>query len=109
MTECAEVLGDNYYRTPNGTTHNPHPLQPSISYFFSPLIFTFILFCSLYLSSHLYIFAGLAIPFGYHDVTGVLEPPGCWPLTPGFLQQFTASSRAVGPEACIGRDQSEDR
>ena len=64
MTQCAEVLGTNFYR---------------------------------------------GAPFGYHDVTGVAEPPGCWPLAPGFLNRFTASSRAVGFEACIGRNQSETR
>lgn len=64
MTECAEVLGVNFYE---------------------------------------------GKPFGLHDVTGVAEPPGCWPLTPKFLNKFTASSRAFGFEACIGRNQTEPR
>jgi len=49
------------------------------------------------------------IPFGIHPVTGTVEPPGCWPLTPLFLQVFPTSSRGTTPEACIGLDQTEPR
>jgi len=52
---------------------------------------------------------GSPIPFGIHDVEGTFEPPGCWPLTPLFLQVFPTSSRGTSPEACIGRNQSIPR
>lgn len=54
-------------------------------------------------------FYGREIAFAIHDVEGTAEPPGCWPLTIEFLKLLPTSSRAIGPEACISRNQSETR